>query len=291
MKNTQGFTIAEVIIIVAVLAVVLTMATPDMAKIFAKQSEITESIRMKKIYTALDLYAKEHRKLPAAANWAGDLVEYSELSEDQIQYDNWGTERRYNVFTKTTPYLGGNYTVYYAVVASAGIDRNNDVILPTNTATFANFDFTTDTSGNGVDDMAIKYTDQSYKLELLEITLDRMEKLSLALAKYARVKQIEAISANPENADQFIFFPKDARGPADEGRYPVGIDTISRSNEAVALTEVLGLPDIYGQDALTNNTMWYISNPGPDGSNICANSRKDAPYYPPVITLGASNPC
>jgi type II secretory pathway pseudopilin PulG len=291
MRNIKGFTIAEVIIIVAVLAVVLTMATPDMARIFAKQSEITESIRMKKIYTALDLYAKENKRLPNTSSWVNDIVDYSELSKDQIQYDTWGTERRYNMFTRKIPYLGGEYTVYYGTITSAGINLRDEISLPTNASSFANFDFSTDSSGNNVDDLAIKYTDQPYKLELLEITLDRMEKLSIALAKFARVKQIEAIAANPETADKYNFFPQDGRAGDNADYAPSITENLTNANEAKELATLLGLPDIYGEDALTGDTMWYISNPGSNSSNICAGSRDEAPYYPPVITLGETNPC
>lgn len=302
MKKISGFTIVEVIVVVAVLAVVVTMATPDLTRIFAKQSELNETIRLGKIYDSLHVYAQKNKKLPASSNWAASLVEFSELSEDQIENDTWGTARRYSVFTKDVSYLGGTYKVYYAVVTSAGLDRTNQAILPVNTTAFGQFDFTTNTSGNSIDDMAIKYTDQLYKLNLLETTLDRMEKLSLALEKYARVKQITGIDKVPDTSDSYIYFPKDAR-TGDNGDYldssisgissAEGVETISgNANEAIGLARLLGLPDDYGTDALTDTTMWYVSNPGPDGSNICSNARTEAPFYPPVIMIDSTgNPC
>jgi prepilin-type N-terminal cleavage/methylation domain-containing protein len=291
MKKLQGFTLVEVIVVVAVLAAVLTIATPDMARLFAKQSEITESLRMRKIYEALDTYAKAEKKTPPVSTWYIDLAEYSELSEDQIRYDTWGNARHYATFDGNKSYLGGTYKVYYASVLSEGLNSNLDgKTVPTNETAFKSFDYETDTFGKDTDNFAIKYTDQVYKVGLLEETLRRMEKLSLALEKYARVKQIEGVSANPDTSDSFIYFPNDKQSP---GNYFPGVDSIDgNQNEATGLATLLGLPSYYGENALSDKTMWYISNPGPDGSNICNNPRTSAPFYPPVIMIDdTSNPC
>jgi prepilin-type N-terminal cleavage/methylation domain-containing protein len=295
MINNKGFTMVEVIVVVAVLAVVLTIATPDMSRLFAKQAEMTESIRLQDIYKSLDIYAKKNKSLPSAATWVQDLSEYSELSENQIEKDTWGTNRRYSMFKGTASYLGGTYDIYYAVVASDGLDRsNNGEILPVNASEFAQFDYRTSTTGNANDNMAVKYTDQSYKIELLEETLRRMEKLSLALSKYSRVMQIQGISSNPDDSDSFIYFPEDKRaGDPGNSKYYTNVGEIDgNQNEATALATLLGLPAYYGENALTDSTMWYISNPGPDGANICNGARSTAPFYPPVIMISdTGNPC
>tara|TARA_Y100001960_G_scaffold302080_1_gene352758 strand:+ start:8391 stop:9266 length:876 start_codon:yes stop_codon:yes gene_type:complete len=291
MKKLQGFTLVEVIVVVAVLAAVLTIATPDMARLFAKQSEITESLRMRKIYEALDTFAKANKQTPPSSTWYIDLAEYSELSEDQIRYDTWGNPRTYATFSSNKSYLGGSYRVHYASVLSNGLNNNADgKAVPTNETTFKSFNYETDTFGKDTDNFAIKYTDQVYKVSLLEETLRRMEKLSLALEKYARVKQIEGVTANPNDSDKYIYFPNDKQSPGD---YFSGVDDIDgNQNEATGLATLLGLPSYYGENALTDSTMWYISNPGPDGSNICNNPRGSAPFYPPVIMIDDSgNPC
>lgn len=308
MKKIQGFTLVEVIVVVAVLAAVLTIATPDMGRLFAKQAEMTETLRLRKIYDALGVYAKQHKQLPNKSTWYKDLAQYTDLSEEQLKKDVWGTDRKYEVFDSSVSYLGGSYKVYYATVFTNGLDRqDNGETLPRNKSEFASFDFKTTTIGNKTDNFAVKYTDQAYKIELLDETLNRMEKLSLALEKYARVKQITAISDLPNSSDKYIFFPEDKRS-GDSGDYfksgltkeTGGTVTLDESvgeidgnaNEATGLATKLGLPAYYGENALTDSTMWYISNPGPDGGHICNNERGEAPFYPPVIMIDDSgNPC
>lgn len=299
MKKIQGFTLVEVIVVVAVLAVVLTIATPDMNRLFARQSEMTEGLRLEKLYEALDVYVKQNKKTPNEATWVDDLSEYSELSKDQISKDTWGNARHYKTFSSSVSYLGGSYDVYYATIISYGLDGDSEgVFLPTNKAEFSTFNFETTTFNKNTDNFAIKYTDQAYKIELLEETLRRMEKLSLALAKYARVKQIQGIASDPDKSDSFIYFPKDGRsGDPASSEYYSGDTIDGNPNEATGLATKLGLPDYYGKNAISGNTMWYISNPGADSSNICGGSGTDqarsiAPFYPPVIMINESgNPC
>ena len=312
MKKISGFTLVEVIVVVAVLAVVLTIATPDLNRLFAKQDEMTESLRLKKIYNALEVYSKQNKKLPDEGTWVNDLVQYSELSKNQIQKDVWGKNREYRRSSSTVNYLGGEYQVYYAVVHSMGYNGKMDgEITPTSQAEFMDFDPTKDSSGKRIDNQAIKYTDQADKIKLFEETLDRMEKLSIALAKYARVKQITGVQLAPERSDSFIYFPKDGRS-SDGGEYFYGTIkktvnpdttlslTASQSvgkisgnqNDARDLAELLGLPRYYGENALSGKPMWYISNPG-DGNDICSNEPGSAPYYPPVIKIddNVTDPC
>lgn len=324
MKKLQGFTLAEVIIVVAVLAVVLTMAMPDMTRLFSKQQEMMESLRLKDIHKALELYSKKYKKLPddSGDTWASELVEYTELSVDQILKDMWGEPRTYSLFTDEVSYFNSNnkYKVYYGVVHSKGRNKNLDVSLPLGLNDFKTFDVTYNAAGKRADDLAIKYTDQAYKISLLEETLRRMEKLSTALAKYARVKQITGANKYPYVADRLIYFPEDGKA-GDPGDYfkngtnlpPIatgassvtisissdeGVDSLSgNANEARALASLLGLPSYYGENALTDETMWYISNPGPNGDNICSGRRSEAPFYPPIIMINenasyqAVNPC
>jgi len=298
MNKQKGFTLVEVMVVVAVLAAVVTIAMPDMNRLFYRQQEMTEALRLKIIKQSLESYSKVNRKLPDKATWAEDLLKYSELSKDQIEKDVWGKDRTYAVFTENNQYLGATYKVYYAIVYSSGRDKVSDasVTIPTNYSGFATFNLTTSTAENGgINDLAIKVTDQAHKMELLETTLIRMERLSLALTKYARVKQISGITNEPNLSDSYIYFPRDGR-VGDSGVYyrpgtAEGVETITSVNEASSLAKLLGLPEEYGKDALTNQTMWYISNPGPNSATICVGARDKAPFYPPVIMIKESNPC
>ncbi|MCP4355837.1 MAG: prepilin-type N-terminal cleavage/methylation domain-containing protein [Proteobacteria bacterium] len=318
MKKQNGFTLVEVIVVVAVLAAVVTIAMPDMNRLFYRQQEMTEAMRLKLIKKSLESYAKINRRLPANTStaWYEDLTGFSELSELQIQKDVWGVDREYAVFVNNNQYLGADYNTYFAVVRSLGRDKvsNSSSPMPTNYAGFATFNLGTSTAENGgINDLAIKVTDQANKMDLLETTLNRMERLSAALTRYSRVKQISGIADIPRLSDQYIYFPKDGR-TGDSGKYyegtiaggsfegndvavstDEGIASITGgavgggANEAALLATFLGLPSEYGKDALTDQTMWYISNPGPDSS--CVGSRSEAPFYPPVILIDDSNPC
>jgi len=306
MKKLSGFTLVEVIVVVAVLAVVLTIATPDLNRLFAKQDEMTESLRLKKIYAALEIYSKQKNTLPAEATWVDDLVQYSELSRSQIENDVWGNPRDYKLSKGTMEFLETDYEVNYAVVHSAGYDGSfNSKSTPANKNDFINFDPSKDSSGNRIDNQAIKYTDQSEKIELLEITLDRMEKLSIALAKYARVKQINGIKLTPSTSDKYIYFPKDGSGnkgvyfdtdiDKEDGSGKVdskdAVEVLGgNANEATELAKILGLPEYYGENALTGNPLWYISNPSDNAGSICVGEEEEAPYNPPVIMIYEADP-
>lgn len=310
MKRISGFTLVEVIVVVAVLAVVFTIATPDLNRLFTRQAEMTETIRLKEIYRALSIYSKKNKTLPNESTWYSDLLEFSELSEDQIKNDVWDQPRTYKKSSVPVDYLGGKYNVEYAFVHSSGPNRVKDITLPSGTGQSFKSDFgdlifnKVESGGKNilVDDKGIKFTDQAYKLELLEITFDRMEQLSIALSKDSRVRQISGISyyaTNSGDSDKKIYFPKDGRDSNDpaSSEYFHEVESISslNANKATALAKILGLPTHYGEDALTDKTMWYISNPGPtagpDGTDICDNSKSEAPFYPPVIMLHDNNPC
>jgi prepilin-type N-terminal cleavage/methylation domain-containing protein len=287
----SGFTLSEVIIVVAVLAIVLTIATPDMNLLFAKQAEMNEELRMKKLYKALDLFAKENKRLPNNGTWVEDLQPFTDLTLNEVRNDIWSKPRSYNKFEVSVGYMGGTYKVNYATIFSNGIDGiTNGVVLPSSKSTFANFEYKKDALGKKLDNFAVKYTDQGNKVKLVESTLSRIEKLSIALAKYARVKQINGISSDPENSDKKIYFPNDnSSGP---GTYGSGVETIDNRNDARSLAKLLGLPEYYGLNAVSDKPMWYISNPGPSSSSICSGRRSTAPYYPPVIMVDdSSNPC
>lgn len=300
MKKLAAFTLAEVIIVVAVLAIVLTMAMPDMTRLFVKQQEMMESLRLQEIHKALETYSRQEKTLPddVGDTWATELVKYSELSEKQILEDVWGKRRMYSMFTEEVSYMGDNqkYKVYYAFVLSGGKNQTVEAIIPTDADSFGREDYVVNTAGRRNDDLAVKYTDQIFKIELLEETLRRMEKLSLALAKYARVQQIKGIGIHKGQADDYIYFPYDGKS-GENNDYFSSVDTIGGTgNEATELAKTLGLPAYYGENAISNKTMWYISNPGPDGDDICTGSKTDAPFYPPVIMVSenhssAINPC
>lgn len=323
MINNKGFTLVEVIVVVAVLAAVITMATPDINRLFSKQEEITEISRLKELRRAMEAYSKDRYQrlkdhkgivkdlsavpadLPDSDDWVKELSHYTDLTESQIETNVWGVKRYYKVEHEDRSYLGGKFRVFYGIISSVRKTRKSEADLGfqeardmTERDSYENFNWTNSFAENrdniestGIEMLAVKYTDLSNKIKLLETTLSRMDKLSLALAKYARVMQISGFKNEPDLSDSYIYFPNDGSNAGSNHLYYKDVKEIANPHEATSLAEMLGLPKEYGEDALTGSTMWYISNPGADASNICNGATK-APFYPPVVMIdNDGDPC
>lgn len=309
-KKLTGFTLAEMIVVMAALAVIISLSFGDMTKMFDRQVEEQEKMDLQDIQKALEVYAEREKKLPTNTNlcdleenlpsnsniWTVELAKYSAITADKMCIDRWGNKRHYNVKEALQNFRGGNYSykVYFASVLTGGQNQQKDTT-----------DWVNITGGSGfvnynpaVDDLIIKYTDNDYKLSLYEETLRRIDELEKALERYARSKRYSAISAGIEDYGNYIMYPKDARSldpVGSSGYFEAGnvtdldsnyeVETIGESISAVALTKVLGVPEYYGRNAVTNGPLWYVSNPGADRSKPCNGARGRAPFYPPAVIV------
>lgn len=151
-KKQKGFTLPEVILIVSVLAIISGMAFPDIALFFQRQQVEQEKLSMADIQKAMDSYARECRRLPAAENnpprtqcteapggagmnltWAQSLASFSNMAAEKIANDIWGTPRKYTHFVETRNYREGPVEFHYATVRSIGGNQCDDTGT-TNTA-------------------------------------------------------------------------------------------------------------------------------------------------------------
>lgn len=295
-NKVNGFTIAEVIIVMAVLAIIISVSYKDISRLFTKQLNAKDNLTMLEIKKALELYALNENHLPKIEddcigssdqdNWHYQLSKYSNLSPKEICINPAGFPRHYQRKTGEVSYWNGayKYKVDYATVLSTGSNKNANPIFWSKIKgegdSFYNFD------KNMSDDfIVVKYTDAANKLKLYKETLRRIEVLEEYLERYARSKRAAALSADVENLDKYILYPK-SNSLLDKSKYYLDSDFVSvddSSTKATDLTKVLGLPEYYGRDAVTGDPMLYVSNPGPKRTNPCSGAKKEPPYYPPKI--------
>lgn len=313
LKKIQGFSLPEMLVVVACLAVVIGLSYGDVTRMFDKQVVENEKLDLQEIRKAMELYAENEGKLPINTTvcskqaglpsnstiWSIELAKYSNMSPDRICFDQMGNTRTYLSKKYAKTFLGGvyQYDVHYASVQTNGIDKSKDTVDWVNLSGSSGF---TEYVASG-DDILVKYTDSEIKLTKYKETLRRIETLEKYLERYARTKRSSAQSLDIDKFDNYIMFPKDGRS-TDPGDYldtsVAGIDSNSEVQilddeiEAVSLTKVLGVPEYLGENAISGNTMWYISNPGADRTAPCDAAKSGPPYYPPavIVTTGDARP-
>lgn len=248
-KGQKGFSLPEVIIITAVLAIITGMAFPDIAYFFQRQQVEQERTMQQDILKAMDAYAKECLRLPARTNnpdrdncrengggtltWGEALASFTNLSAPAMEKDVWGNDRNYTVVSEDKPYREGVLTFYSASVRSAGENQCDDknavctdgsgknVALSVRKASLGGMansnDFNTTAQYGQLnakgDDMLIKYTDNQVKTQRYEETVKRMERLIDALDRYAQGKFNDAVLTGTEQCiSELIFYPPSSNG-------------------------------------------------------------------------------
>lgn len=245
-KKSAGFSLPEVILIVAVLAIISGMAFPDMASFFARQRLEQERTELEQIKKAMEVYARQCGGLPTVANnpvncrepgsattatWFEALASVSNLSASEIEMDTWGVRRIYTQRANTgVTFLGstGNMAFHYATVRSIGPNRCDDTNAPTGQASCPpNFAFNSNPTDAGDgwtieqygayttkgDDMIVKFTDNQIKAAAYEETLRRLERVIAALDRYAQAKFNEAIVTTTNEIEREclgsrVFYPR-----------------------------------------------------------------------------------
>lgn len=305
-KKLAGFSLPEIIVVMACLTIIASLGFGDILRLFTKQMVEQEKNDLVEIHKAIEAYAKNERVLPLDTNlceeapdgatpenntmWSVQLSKYSNMTPDQICFDRWGRVRHYLAKSYEQDYRGGEYkyNVYFASVLSEGPNAAKDTADWTTLTGFTTYNLVSD-------DLMIKYNDNDYKVGLYEETLNRIETLEQYLERYANAKLYAALSAGVTDYAKYIMFPKDGNS-SDPGKYfhhsdisgldsNLSVETISEPFSATALTKVLGLPEYVGQNAISGKTMWYVSNPGKNRARPCDSAKNAAPYYPPAIII------
>lgn len=347
----QGFTLAEVIIVVTVLALLAGMTTPAIITFMQQRDLEQEELTLNEISKAVQAYLNDEGTLPASAvgdpnqpaNWSQLLSTHSNMTPGQMAFDPWGRPRVFISGAVTQNLLNSRVLIWYATVHTSGPDRaaNGGGItapiaasgIPVNTGTNPDdFAAVTDSGwwnvlGTGStpntilfsrltalgDDKVMKFTDFNDKLNRYNLTLERLNKISVALETYAKSsygERVLACSGVPTPAsctnptpEQQVYYPRSSnggsaalyastRGETDLAAYTGGSGisnssgapavTYARFESMVNLMRILGLPDSFCCSALETFTFggqvqevpfFYSSNPRPRASATTCGAR------------------
>lgn len=244
-SQQRGFSMPEVILIVAVLAIVAGMAFPDLATFFERQRIEQERIELEEIKNAMDAYSQQCGMLPdldnnptsatcrdenpgGSATWAEALAEFSNLSAGAIEVDQWGNPRKYTMQSNSVNFMGNSsLTFYYATLRSIGGNQCDDLNNPCNSrlaglqsyiSTIENPDWATISEygsfGAEGDDLVVKFTDNQAKSKAYETTLERLERIISALDRYAQTKFNTALVTSSGDAcvNNKLYYPPSNSG-------------------------------------------------------------------------------
>lgn len=254
LSRAEGFTLPEVIMVVAVMAIVSAMAFPDIVSFFKRQSFEQEKIIQADIVKALDAYSKNRTaqvatgsdttgdgstivtvplgdapgayadpKICTETGWGKQLAGFSNLSAEEICNDVWGEPRIYTVARDMLSYRDGQFDTYYVSIFSPGENKTDDTNMSKNPWT--------DAAGYGAyqalgDDHVAKFSDVKLKTELFEETLRRMDRVVEALDRYAQARYNEALLINEPYNSLKLFYPAEDQDYSNinaEDDRPVGI--------------------------------------------------------------------
>ncbi len=222
-----GFTLFEVILVVAVASIVMVLTVPTLNIFLDTRRQINEDIVLRDIRNALTAFATQYNRLPdenpalngfcnAGGNsWAECLASVSNLSVSTLETDTWGQERAYIHGTVNETLLGRTFTVHYATVHSAGANRRAEETAPggglingmavendnfepvsdnqwwANETTPANIQAEFEGLIAGGDDHLLKFSDLLLKSNRVQQTQARIDGVMSALQSYASLKENE----------------------------------------------------------------------------------------------------
>ena len=257
----------------------------------------------------------------AACNW-GALAPYANMTADEIVNDIWGNPREFIATSDNMNYRDGNFDVYYVSVRSNGPNTEDDTASAypswpngrwSNVQQLGSYEAQRD-------DLLVKFNDTKLKTELFEETLRRMDRIVEALDRYAQARYNEALLTDDQgqgNVGNKLFYPpeeadfldgtgrnaaagfdesavgswygilvredvEERTNPSSTSLESASGDEASRLAAMMALMRILGLPEDFAKDALTNTPFYYYSNPCPDQAS---ERRKSPPYMPPKVTI------
>lgn len=242
--RNKGFTIVEIIVVVAVMAILSSMTAPALIQMIQKRDAETEKIVLDEITKALGRYAIAQNEIPnddptlnvGGEDWATLLASYTNYSADQLRIDTWGQERAYTSHQETERFLNTDINIAYATIHSSGVNIESEggVGIPLGSVVngFTTFAEHSDLSwwanstapvtqfaniGAEGDDLMTKFTNYQNIINNYNITLERAQSIAGALESYSQSKYTEALlfenalpdgdpAADP-NINIRIYFP------------------------------------------------------------------------------------
>lgn len=232
LRQNRGFTLVEMVVTVAVMAILIGMSTPAIFEFMRQRDRQNEEIAQQQVVKAMQAYLADTGTLPTdtgtgANSWSTLLAAYTDLSADQIANDVWGRPRSYIVYLNNSRKLfGTTVNVYYATLHSMGTNgvAENTYKDSTGTGTITGLALTqsgsrtifagstsTDwwkaqgatpdakvtafsTMRAGGDDTMTRFTNYSEMLDRYNATVQRLDRLTQALETYARSHYAERVS-------------------------------------------------------------------------------------------------
>lgn len=330
LRRDDGFTLPEVIMVVAVMAIVSAMAFPDIVSFFKRQSFEQEKLVQSEIIKALDAYSKAQTAAfaddpdnmitvplginaigaggvyevndpavcAAAGGWGEMLANLSNLSSQDICNDVWGNPRVYTVAQGDLSYRDGNFRTYYVTLLSKGENKTLDTTTPwTDVNSYGSF------KPEG-DDLISKFSDVKLKTELFEETLRRMERVVEALDRYAQSRYNEALLTYDETQQELItyqlFYPAENSDYNDTSGRPAIVSGAGEWYGQRVLEDVQGASG--GNALASGNDSPDVRRGGMEAlmriiglpQEFCCNALTGEPFYyysNPIIRASSGMPC
>ena len=206
----RAFTIGEMIIAVAVLAILVGISSPVILHMMRQNEVQNEQNALDRINKALQTYRVEKRRTPNGATWAEELQPYLGWSLAQVQNDTWGTPRAYTKAIAPLDQGDTRLLINYTSVMSAGPDRraapNPGVSVvggafgpPTHAEWWSHMESNPPQPADRLamqqafaalkaagDDLLVTYTDHDTQLAAAQKTSKRLDRIVKALEFYAR---------------------------------------------------------------------------------------------------------
>jgi prepilin-type N-terminal cleavage/methylation domain-containing protein len=206
----QGFTLAEMVIVIGVLAILVGISTPALFQMMLRQDIQEEEIALQEIRKAIEAYVADRNILPAnTADWSAELAGFTSLSQQEIANSIWGHPRTFRMFENNSQVQNVAVTITYVTVLSTGPDRtaNAATNLPVSSG---QFDTNVNNSGwwykqadpiaafgavaPAGDDLIMTYTNYPEKMAQLQETLKRMNRIVGALDAFSKTRYSELVS-------------------------------------------------------------------------------------------------
>ncbi|HEX2859136.1 MAG TPA: type II secretion system protein [Alphaproteobacteria bacterium] len=282
-RNTRGFTLAEVLIAVAVMAILITVTSPALISFLRQRDVRQEQLAQLSIRNAMVAMLNEKNTLPSDADtgssaWYNTLARYTDLSPAQLQNDIWKNPRTYVMLQSAQNINGNTVSVTYVTVLSRGPNgkassltnssgvtiipvSGNDYAAPTNTgwwklnSTDPIAAFSAVGTPTTTDDIILRYTNYPARLNAYNDTQTRMVRISQALENYARARYAERVatcSVTTPPADCATYPPEKQvhYPPATNGPTNTFVPDSSFYNQAV----------LASVNAQNGGSPWYFYN-------------------------------